>query len=110
MIRIAVIVFLVATAMTLAGCEQQSQGQSRAVARVESLEGKIGKSCTVHFRRDVLGVERDTPFTIDTGGIDGATITISGTLIGADDDWIILKQAEGPETWVPRGNILMLKF
>jgi hypothetical protein len=110
MIRTVASACVAISALSLAGCEQQSHGQPRSVARVESLEGKIGKSCKVFFRYDILGVQRDNPFDIDAGNINGASTTVSGTLIGADGEWIILKQGDGPETWVPRGNILFLRF
>jgi hypothetical protein len=104
--RIVLTVMLVAIALSMVSCEQESHGQARAVARVESLEGRLGKACIVYLRHDALGVQREAPLAF-AGWRDSA---VEGTLLGADDSWMIVKRPDGRESWVPRGNILLVEF
>jgi hypothetical protein len=66
----------------------------------------IGSTCSVHFRRDSLGVASESPIPISTGTHNGAEIILSGEIVKMDDEWLVLKVAGKTETWVPQNVIL----
>ena len=71
----------------------------------------LGKQCTVHFRRDALGGAADLPVPPMTSSINGALVSISGTLRQVDERWIVLEPAGRQErVWVARSSVLLIKF
>jgi hypothetical protein len=68
-----------------------------------------GRSCTVQFRRDALGAAASLPVSPMTDGINGADVTVAGTLKHTSDEWVVLDRA-GKELWIPKSVILLLHF
>lgn len=69
----------------------------------------VGKSCSIQFRRDVLGSGASGPSSPLAGNINGADVAISGTLKSSNGEWVVL-DVQGIETWVPKGVILLIQF
>lgn len=68
----------------------------------------IGKQCTVQFKRDLLGVHANMPVGPNVDNINGAEVSVHGTLLALDiGDQIVLRQGD-KELWIPKSNILMI--
>ena len=74
------------------------------------LKPRIGKGCTVQFRRDALGAAADIPVSPTTGEINGASVTVAGTLSQVSDRWVVIRDHKGGEFVVARESVLMLEF
>ena len=69
-----------------------------------------GKSCTIKFRMDALGVARDSPVSpMMTGTFNGGEVAIDGTLQRISDEWVVLLDRNGKEVWVPKSVILLIR-
>ena len=66
-------------------------------------------NCTVQFKRDLLGASANLPVSPTTESINGVSVSVSGTLLSLDREWIVLKSGNGT-VWVPRQNVLLLQF
>lgn len=69
----------------------------------------LGERCTVQFRRDALGAGASAPISPVTHSINGADVAISGELIRADADWLVVRN-EGKERWIARRAVLLVEF
>lgn len=76
------------------------------------LEAKVGKTCTIQFRRgDALGGGGSTPVPPTTDNMNGAQVSMSGTLAAVEGDSILVKlPGQSTEIWIPRASILLIKF
>jgi hypothetical protein len=68
-----------------------------------------GKECSVQFRRDALGAGGDLPISPETDSLNGATVSLHGTIRSADGDWICIER-KGTEIWIPKANILLIRY
>jgi hypothetical protein len=87
-------------AMMLSGCG----GGTESLAN-----GRIGQRCVVQFRRDALGSAAPVPIGPDTDNINGAEVTISGTLKRVQAEAILIT-TDKAEYLIPMAAILCLKF
>jgi len=92
-------------ALVVCGCASGSTSSQKRM----TMSPPIGSTCSVHFRRDSLGVASESPIPISTGIHNGAVIILSGEIVKMDDEWLVLKVAGKTETWVPRNVILHMK-
>lgn len=69
----------------------------------------LGERCTVQLRRDALGAGADLPVPPTTNSINGADVSISGELVRADQDWLVLR-GEGKDRWIARHAVLFVEF
>jgi hypothetical protein len=75
----------------LAGCGNTATNTVNEVIMDGPPEGLVvGAPTTVGFRADALGAARDLPVSVGTDSINGAVVTLSGTLHRASSDWIVL--------------------
>ena len=80
------------------------------VVETNPLRAKIGRSCTVQFRRgDGLGAGGVLPVSPTTSGINGAEVSVYGKLSEVGDGWITIV-AEKVEYNIPRESILLIAF
>jgi hypothetical protein len=68
-----------------------------------------GTKCIVQFRRDALGAAANIPVPPDTDNINGAQVSLTGTLKSMSSDWIVVTQGD-TEYWITRDAVLMLKI
>lgn len=74
------------------------------------LKPRIGKGCTVQFRRDALGAGASLPVSPTTGEVNGASVTVVGTLTQVRGRWIVIWDHKNGEYFIPRESVLMLEF
>lgn len=71
------------------------------------LRGQIGKTCKVQFKRNALGGGATLPVSPTTDSINGAVVSVSGTLKAVEHQAIVL--ASGNQVyWIPEDAILMV--
>jgi hypothetical protein len=75
---------------------------------------QIGKVCTVQFRRDALGAAAALPVSPTTDGINGAEVTVTGTLRAVENDGIALEPLAPRDPtwtafWIPKDSILLIE-
>ena len=100
--RAALLLCLIAT--TTAGCG------GGAPLEKNPLSAKIGRPCTVQFRRgDGLGAGGGLPVSPTTGSINGAEVSLNGKLAEFDDGWVTIATANA-EHVIPRESILLISF
>jgi hypothetical protein len=99
-VRTGAILVLVAA---LSGC-------GGAAGERPPLTGKVGQSCTVQFRRgDGLGGGGSLPVGPTTTAINGAEVSVSGTLAAVTANWVVVTK-ESREWHIPRESILLVEF
>ncbi len=94
-------IFSTLTAVLLLGCGSDNVVGGRA-------ELPIGQECDIQFRRDALGQSADLPTSPTVGGINGATVNISGTLVSSNAEWVWIKKGND-SIWIPRSVILLIR-
>ncbi|MBT5230765.1 MAG: hypothetical protein HOM11_10890 [Methylococcales bacterium] len=61
-------------------------------------EAKTAKSCTVVFRRDVLGLKNQVvPIDVRVKQYQGVQLTISSTFVSSDGEWLVLRDYRIPK-------------
>ncbi len=95
-------VLAIAAVMTLSGCGWDDD---------DVVQPPCGKkvNATVQFRRDLLGASADLPIPPTTDGINGASVSVAGTLMLVNEQWVVLEQGD-KELWIPRDNVLLIKI
>lgn len=91
----ALVVLLAITACTIKMTEAGT-----TVTTSPKLDLPAGAKCTVHFRRDAIGVAADSPIHIGF-----SDIAIAGKFVKADEDWIVVDTGKMIE-WIPRSTVL----
>lgn len=98
----------------LSGCAPTRTEDSTALATtqpVAATESLVpGRACTVYFRRDFLGALAPAPIAPLSGNYNNPTQDISGTLLRADEEWVVVRGSRGEEYWVPRQSVLAVKL
>jgi hypothetical protein len=86
----------------LVGCGNTATNTINEVVMDGPPEGlKIGAMTTVAVRPDVLGAARDLPVPLGTDSINGATVSVTGSLHKVQADWIVLDDvATGHRHWI----------
>ncbi|MEM9294944.1 MAG: hypothetical protein AAGA57_04005 [Planctomycetota bacterium] len=95
---------------SIAACER-AEGPPAVVD--EAATGvPVGAYCTIQFKRDVLGASGDLPVSPTADSIHGASLSIRGSLVTMNRDWVVIKQEDVAvaEVWVPRANVLLLSI
>jgi hypothetical protein len=69
----------------------------------------VGKSCTIQFRRDVLGVSGGVAVSPAATQFNGAETTIEGLLRSTHGEWVVIDN-KGQEVWIPKSVILSIRF
>jgi len=88
----------------LIGCGSGQTGLDRSV-----LSQWVGKRCTVQVRRDALGSAHTLPVAPLTDEINGAAVSISGTLERVDAHSIVLNHASKSH-FIPEASILLIRL
>ena len=74
-----------------------------------TLDGRVGKICTVQLRRDALGGAANLPVPPLTNEINGAQVSLTGSLERVTDHWIVLSVSERSIA-VSRDAVLLVQF
>lgn len=91
---------------TVAGCHKPA---TVVVPEERSARPQSGFVCTVHLRRDALGVQAASPIPVASTNHNGAEIGLKGTIYFADKDWLVLQdKTDHSQQWIPRDMILYL--
>ena len=98
-------VLICALSLTVLGCMPGS-----GAGTTNGAEVRVGEQCTVQFRRDALGAAHPNPVPPLTNSINGAETSVSGTLVSADDSWVVLDRGDSGELWIPTSNVLLLQL
>ena len=93
--------------LVMAGCNIEA-GNNIAVAR-PLLKDKIGKECTIQFRRDALGAATEIPVPVNSDQHNGAQLSISGRLKIYNQDGAMLEH-DSMQSWIPAESILLIRF
>ncbi len=105
-VRIASLLLVMAAfALTTPGCMPASEAGT-----TDRAHPRVGEQCTVQFRRDALGAATELPISPLTNSTNGAETSVSGTLVSADDRWVVLDRGDGDELWIPTSNVLLLRL
>ncbi len=73
----------------------------------------VGRVCTVFMRHDRLGMASEHPASVLVDGQNGSQLSIGGRLKRGDAEWIVLTNlsTQRPsEVWIPRDNVLAIRF
>ncbi len=97
---------LLAVMSVCVGCAEKSK--TVAAAKNQDNPTPNDTLCVVHFKRNYLGIARDTPISLTTGNFNGADITVAGKLKKVTDEWIVVETTDS-EKWIPREVILYLQ-
>ncbi len=90
---------------SLFGC-----GSGPVVTDPGPLSQRIGKNCTVQFRRgDALGSGAALPVSPETGNVNGAEVSVRGKLLSVGAGWVVLGRGDQSELHIPRESILMIQ-
>lgn len=104
--RTTLLATLVVTALVLTSCETEKKPSGGS----DRVQPRAGATCTVFFRSDVLGQSSESPRSALINGVNGATVSHSGSFVRMDDEWFVLKEAiSGDECWIPRSTILAVR-
>lgn len=93
--------------LMIAGCNIEA-GNNIAVAR-PLLKEKIGKECTIQFRRDALGAATEIPVPVNSDQHNGAQLSLSGRLKTYNQDGAMLEH-DNMQSWIPAESILLIRF
>jgi hypothetical protein len=74
----------------------------------EPKQPPIGEIVKVQFRRDALGSAHDLPVSPTTDSQNGARVSLSGTLMLVNEDWIVLEYQKRAH-WIPRHAVLLIR-
>ncbi len=102
---IAAIASLCAT-IALSGCYGE-HNEVEPPPNTASVDLPIGRGCTVQFRRDLLGGSAQNPIPPTTDFINGANVSVHGTLLKVDAEWVVIR-SDNTTLWIPRSNVLLL--
>lgn len=71
----------------------------------------IGERCMVKFRPDFCGGTSDSFVSWDTTMQNGADLTVSGELLGVDEEWVVIRASEpgSPQYWLPREAVFFIR-
>lgn len=95
---------LAAITVCVVGCKDRSQK--------DALSEKVNSSCTIYFNRAVLGGTSANIVPVKVNSINGAEVSLSGTLIKVTPEWIVLEYyldnnlKMKRNAWIPRSVIL----
>jgi hypothetical protein len=87
-----------AAVIVTTGCEQRAEAAPSG-GRLNQMHSRV---CTIQFRRDALGAARDLPVSPMTGGINGATVAISGKLRSLDEAWLAVETEKDGLIFIPK--------
>lgn len=71
------------------------------------MDPPIGATVQVQFRRDALGGAASLPVPPTTSGINGAEVSLSGSLSKVTPRWLVLRIAT-KDHWISRDSVLLV--
>ena len=92
----------IAAAVLLTACEPRATDSSGD-------NPLVGKTCTIQFRRDVLGVAGGTAFSPLDTKINDVDTVMEGLLRSTHGEWVVIEN-KGREVWIPKSVILYIRF
>jgi hypothetical protein len=102
----------VATITTLASCVNDTDSNQEVTTTVEvsthPLASDIGRTCTVQFKRNVLGLA-DYPIAPTIDAINNVAVTVAGTLKAVRDNGILIESGT-EKYWIPMDSILLIEL
>jgi hypothetical protein len=78
----------------------------RGEAKPVDLSDMIGRVCSIHFRRDALGLPTPGP---QSEWLPSKVSTAMGVLVKVSDEWLVLDSG-GNTRWIPRNVVLEIEF
>jgi hypothetical protein len=99
-------------ALLQTGCGQatpQPPNTPSAVASATDPTKLVGRSCVVYLRYDALGTSSDSPKPAFTDVMDGAEVSLRGTLQEINNHWVIVQQnrvSDKRVLWIPMSSVL----
>ena len=102
---------LSAATLSTAGCGNTMTNSASQVVLSGPPEGmSIGAPTTVGVRPDVLGASREMPVPANTQSINGAAVSVSGTLHSVSGDWIVVDDAKaGTRHWISLDTVTWIR-
>ncbi len=89
----------------LGGC-----GDANRAGEKSPLAGRVGHACTVQFRRgDAFGAGGRLPVSPTTDAVNGAAVSVSGTLRPGAGEWIEVESGDATYC-IPRASVLLVQF
>lgn len=73
------------------------------------LSGRIGDTCSVHFRHDALGLATSSPASPRINNFNGAEMLMSGKLLRVNAEWLCIEVGKGEYT-IPKDVILFVEL
>ena len=97
--------------LALAGCGNSATNTYNEVLLDGPPQGlTVGAPTTIGVRPDVLGAARDLPVSVTTDSVNGATVTVSGTLHNVQPDWIVIDDAvSGHRHWISLDTVSWIR-
>ena len=80
-------------------------GHAKPESAVNAFSLKQGVQCKVQIRFDALGDHAS--LTGDT--VNGKGVNVSGTFLGENSEWLILKSEEKEIFWIPKSVVLLVR-
>ena len=102
MLRTVLMVTVCVSVFALSGCAGAVHAQGGPT-------NAIGKTCTVEFKRDLLGIAAASTATAPVVLDKAASTSVTGTLLAMDiGGQYVVRQADGSEVWIPAGSVLCI--
>ena len=97
------------------GCGQAKLAKPtpNAEVTVHDARALVGRFCVVYIRYDALGTGSDSPKPAFTDVINGAEVSIRGTLKEMNNEWVIILQDRETSQrvlWIPKNSVLSVAF
>lgn len=99
-------------ALLPSGCGQaniQPPNTPSAVSSATDAAKLVGRGCVVYLRYDALGTSSDSPKAAFTDVMNGAEVSIRGTLQEMNHNWVIVQQDRESNKrvlWIPMSSVL----
>lgn len=88
--------------------ETENQPIAPRLSDPSPLGSLIGRTCSVQFRRDALGMAAGAPLSPTAESSGGRPARLRGTLTAVGDGWITLS-ADGATYHIPQATILLIE-
>lgn len=97
------------------GCGQAKLAKPtpNAEITVHDARALVDRFCVVYIRYDALGTGSDSPKPAFTDVINGAEVSIRGTLKEMNNEWVIILQDRETSQrvlWIPKSSVLSVAF
>lgn len=72
----------------------------------ESMSPSVGSQCSIIFRREEIGLDQAL---LNRGSINGTENSVRGTFVKLNDEWIVLRENDREELWIPCERVLLMR-